>query len=71
MLLLILSFKVMLCLLFSMALGFLGIYFFYKEDHHHGYKSGQMFVVLLSKFPFVQSLKTPEGKDDLCNKDPH
>ena len=54
-----------------MALSFPGIYFFFKEDHHHGYKSGQMFVVLLSKFPFVQSLKTPEGKDDLCNKDPH
>lgn len=68
-LLLILSFKVMLYL-FSMALGFLGMHFFYKEDHHHGYKSGQMSVVSLSKFPFVQSLKTSEYKDDLCNKDP-
>lgn len=54
-----------------MALGFPGIYFFYKEDHHHGYKSGQMFVVSLSKFPCVQSLKTSEYKDDLCNKDRH
>ena len=53
-----------------MALDFLGIYFLYKEDHCNGYKSGQIFVVSLSKFPFVQSLKTPEYKDDLCNMNP-
>lgn len=54
----------------SLALAFLGIYFLYKEDHQNGHKSGQIFVVSLGKFPFVQSLKKHEYKYDLSNMNP-
>lgn len=65
-----LFFPVIFCLFSSLALGFLGMDFLYKEDHQNGYKSGQIFVVSLGKFPLVQSLKKHEYKYDLSNMNP-